>query len=247
MLKDFRLRLRALLLRKRVENELDEELSFHIAMQEQKNQRLGETPDEAHRHARMQFGSIDRFAEECRDERGVSTLDVLARDLRYARRMLRKSPSFTTVAVITLALAIGANAVVFGIMNTVILHPLNLQETDSLYGIEWGKSVSMGQSYPDYLDLRDRNHSFDGLAAYGIAQARFDEGQGSVRAWGIEASGNYFDVLRIQPYLGRLFRASDEHGPNSAPLLVLSYAYWHTHFHDDPGVIGRTVIPTGFS
>ena len=97
------------------------------------------------------------------------------------------------------------------------------------------------QSYPDYLDLRDRNRSFDDLAAYNIAQVGLDTGNNPSQRWGYEVSGNYFDALGIQPYLGRFFHAADEHGPNSAPYIVLSYAYWHSHFQDDRGVVGRVV------
>src|SRR5207237_3153094 len=86
-----------------------------------------------------------------------------------------------------------------------------------------------------------RNHSFEDLAAYTIELAGFDAGENPSRAWGIVASGNYFDALGIQPYLGRFFHAADEHGPNSAPYVVLAYSYWHAHFHDDSGVVGRTV------
>ncbi len=97
------------------------------------------------------------------------------------------------------------------------------------------------QSYPDYVDLRDRNRSFDGLAAYKMAQAGLDTGENPTLSWGYETSGNYFDALGIQPYAGRFFHASDEHGPNSAPYIVLSYPYWHSHFQDDRGVLRRTV------
>src|SRR5262249_25414771 len=90
-------------------------------------------------------------------------------------------------------------------------------------------------------DLRDRNHSFGDLAAYNISQAALDTGHGPSPTWGIETSGNYFDALQIQPYLGRFFHASEEHGLNSAPYMVLSYGYWHAQFHNDPAVVGRTV------
>src|ERR1700680_2892170 len=164
-------------------------------------------------------------------------------DLRYALRQLRKSPGFTLAAVLTLALAIGANAVVFSVLNGLILRPLNVPQAESLYGIERAsdKDTDMTQSYPDYLDLRDRNRSFDNLAAFSVPQVALDTGESPSLVWGMEASGNYFDTLQIQPYLGRFFHASDEHGPNSAPYIVLSYAYWHSFFHDDRGVIGRTV------
>jgi predicted permease len=162
-------------------------------------------------------------------------------DLRYAVRQLRKSPGFAVTAVLTLAMAIGANAVVFSVMNGLILRPLNVPEAKTLYGIERAGDQNLGQSYPDYLDVRDRNRSFDGVAGYSIDQVAVDNGEKPSLIWGMEATGNYFDVLRIQPYLGRFFHASDEHGPNSAPYMVLGYAYWHSHFHDDRSVLGHTV------
>ena len=162
-------------------------------------------------------------------------------DLRYALRQLRKSPGFTVAAVLTLAMAIGANAVVFSVLNGLILRPLNVPHAESLYLIERASDKETSQSYPDYLDLRDRNHSFDALAAYSITQVAMNAGDGPSLIWGMEASSNYFDALRIQPYLGRFFHGADEHGPNSAPYIVLSYAYWHRHFHDDRGAVGRIV------
>jgi predicted permease len=168
-------------------------------------------------------------------------MTALLQDLRFTFRQLRKSPGFTITAVLTLALAIGANAVVFSVMNGLILRPLNVPQAQSLYSIERASDKDTNQSYPDYLDLRDRNHSFDGLAAYSIPQVALNTGEGPSPTWGVEASGNYFDALRIRPHLGRFFHSSDEHGPNSAPYIVLSYAYWHSHFHDDRGAVGRTV------
>ena len=165
----------------------------------------------------------------------------LAQDFRYVLRQLRKSPGFTITAVCTLAMAIGANAVVFSVMNGLILRPLNVPDAQTLYGVQRTTSKDTSHSYPDYQDLRDRNRSFDGLVAYGISQVALDTGEGPSTTWGVEASGNYFDALRIHPYLGRFFHASDEHGLNSTPYIVLSYAYWHTHFQDDRGVLGRVV------
>lgn len=162
-------------------------------------------------------------------------------DLRYALRQLRKSPAFTISAVLTLAMAIGANAVVFSVLNGLILRPLNVPQPKSLYSLQRTSRKEINQSYPDYLDLRDRNHSFEGLVAYNVTEVALDAGKSQMLAWGLEASGNYFDALRIQPYLGRFFHASDENGPNSAPYMVLSYAYWHANFHDDRGLLGRVV------
>src|SRR5947209_2003723 len=165
----------------------------------------------------------------------------LAQDLCYVLRQLRKSPGFTITAVVTVAMAIGANAVVFGVLNGLVLRPLNVPDAKSLYLIERASDKDTSQSYPDYIDLRDRNHSFDGLTGYGITQVALNTGEGPSLVWGVEASSNYFDVLRIQPYLGRFFHDSDDHGPNSAPYIVLSYTFWHTRFHNDRSVIGRVV------
>lgn len=162
-------------------------------------------------------------------------------DLRYALRQLRKSLGFTITAVLTLAMAIGANAAVFSVLNGLILRPLNVPEAQGLYGIQRADDKELGQSYPDFVDLRDRTHSFEAVTGYGIVQAALDTGSNPAMVWGVEASGNYFDALHIQPYLGRFFHASDERGPNSAPFMVLSYAYWHSHFHDDRGVVGRVI------
>ncbi|HEY0794504.1 MAG TPA: ABC transporter permease [Acidisarcina sp.] len=167
-------------------------------------------------------------------------MTTLLQDLRFALRQLRKSPGFTVTAVLTLTLAIGANAVVFGVWNALILRPLNVPQPESLLVIQHGGGVG-AHSYPDYLDLRQRNRSFDDVAAWAIAQAGLDTGKDPSNVWEYETSGNYFDLLRIQPYLGRFFHASDEHGPGSAPYVVLSYSYWHSHFKDDRSVVGRIV------
>jgi predicted permease len=163
-------------------------------------------------------------------------------DVRLAFRQLRKSPGFAVTAILTLALGIGANAVVFGVLNAVVLRPVKLPHAQSLYLVQHFKYPS--HSYPDYLDLRDRNRSFESLVLSSImGPLGVDEGGGKPStAWPYLTSGNYFDGLEIQPYLGRFFHASDERGANSAPYVVLSYAYWHGHFRGDPGVVGRTVL-----
>src|SRR6202022_4230325 len=110
-------------------------------------------------------------------------------DLRYAIRQLRKSPGFTVAAILTLAMAIGANAVVFGVMNGLILRPLNVPQAQSLYAIERASDKDMAQSYPNYLDLRDRNRSFDDLAAFSITQVALDTGESPSLIWGVERAG----------------------------------------------------------
>ena len=160
-------------------------------------------------------------------------------DLRYAWRHLLKSRGFAITAILTLAMGIGANAVVFSVLNALVLRPIDVPNAQNLNAIE-AKGQSLN-SYPDYLDLRDRNQSFDGVLAFNFSSAGLATGGDPATIWLYEASGNYFDVLGVKPYLGRFFHPSDEHGPNSNPNIVLSYAYWHSHFRADPGVVGRTV------
>lgn len=230
---------KALLNRVGLNRELDEEIRSHIQMHADDLERSGLSRAEAERQARIAFGGGERFKEECRDALGGRLIESTWRDTRFAMRTLRKSPGFTAVAVLTLATGIGANAAVFGLLNAIILRPLNVSQPQNLYMIE-GQRLN-AQSYLDYVDMRDRNHSFEGLLAYQISRAGLNAAGNATAAWLYETSGNYFDVLGIRPYLGRFFHASDEHGPDSAPYLVLSYPYWHSRFDGDPGVIGRTV------
>lgn len=161
-------------------------------------------------------------------------------DLKFALRQLRKSPGFALTAIITLALGIGANAVVFSILNALILRPINVPNAQNLYTVQRFKYPS--QSYLDYLDVRDRNRAFESVVLYQIVGAvGVNTGNNASTAWPYLASGNYFDALGVQPYLGRFFHPSDEKGYNSAPYVVLSYAYWNSHFQGDRGVIGRMV------
>ncbi len=161
-------------------------------------------------------------------------------DLKYAFRQLVKSPGFALTAIVTLALGIGANSVVFSVLNAVVLHPLNVPHAQSLFMVQRFQYPS--QSYLDYVDLRDKNRTFDSLVTYNIiGPVGVDTGGNPSTAWPYLASGNYFDGLQIQPYLGRFFHASDEKGKNSAPYVVLSYAYWHSFFHADQGVLGRKI------
>ena len=226
--------------RAQVADDMEEELRSHIQHRADDLERSGLDRAEAERSAGIEFGARERFKEECHEAMGGIFFETLMQDVRFALRVLRKSPGFTIAAVLTLALAIGANAVVFGVLNGLILRPLNVPQAENLYGTEYGDD-SGWQAYPNYVDLRDRNRSFEGLAAFNFAFVGLDTGKDPSVTTGFATSGNYFDVLRIQPYLGRVFHGSDEHGPNSAPYLVLSYAYWHSHFQDDRGVVGRVV------
>ncbi len=227
--------------RSQIADEMEEELRSHIQLRADDLERSGLERAEAERRARIEFGGYERYREESHEALGGNFIETLVQDVRYSLRLLRKSPGFTIAAVLTLALAIAANAVVFSMLNGLLLRPLSVPHAQSLYAIQRGKDTYIVQSYPDYLDLRDRNRSFDGLAAYNISQVALDTGNNPASVWGYEVSGNYFDALGIHPYLGRFFHGSDEHGPNSAPYIVISWAYWHSHFQDDRGVLGRVV------
>jgi predicted permease len=166
-------------------------------------------------------------------------------DFRYALRVLRKSPAFTVVAIVTLALGIGANAVVFGVLNAVLLHPLDVSDPGSLYQVrhqQWTIGRLLTTSYPAFEDFRRCNTTFSGMAAinaYSTARLRW---RNAVRQLhGDEVTGNYFDLLGVRPAVGRLFHAADEHGPDSVPYVVLSDALWRSVFSADPGVVGTAV------
>ena len=241
LLDSLRVRMAAFFRRSQVHAEMEEELRSHLQHRADDLERSGLNRAEADRRARIEFGGQEKFKEECHEALGGNFIDGVMNDVRLSLRMLRKSPGFTIAAVLTLALAIGANAVVFSVMNALIIRPLNVPRPQSLYAL-WRPEVSDAhQSYPDYLDLRDRNHSFEDLAAFNISEAGLDTGRDPAPVWLYETSGNYFDALGLQPYLGRFFHSSDEHGPNSAPYIVLSYENWRTHFQADPNVVGRVV------
>jgi predicted permease len=230
-----------LLQRSRIVAEMNEELRSHVQHRADDLERSGLCRPEAERRARVEFGGYERYKQESYEAIGGQFFETLHQDIRFGLRMLYKSPAFTAVAVITLALGISANAVVFSVLNGLILRPLNVPQSQRLFTIQHGQDPSPLQSYPDYLDLRDRSHSFDGVIAYAFSRVGLNTRGDAATAWLYEASGNYFDVLEIRPYLGRFFHASDEHGSNSSPYLVLSYAYWMSHFQGDRDLIGRKV------
>jgi len=230
-----------LFLRHKVDREMNEELRSHIAHRADDLERSGVPRTEAERRAAVEFGGRVRFEQESKEQMGGRFVETLLADIRFGFRMLRKTPGFTSAAVITLALAIGANAVVFSVLNGLVLRTVNVPQGQRLFTIERGKDHSPQQSYPDYLDLRERNRSFDDMLAFTIAPVGLDTGGSASSAWVYEASGNYFDMLGLQPYLGRFFHGSDEHGPNSSPYIVLTYSYWRSHFQSDPSVVGRMV------
>jgi predicted permease len=240
MMAEFLTRLRFLVFRKK-HSELDDELRFHLEQSIAAKVAAGLSAAEARRQALIEFGGVERAREECDRERPGQWISTFAQDARYGLRVLRKAPGFTLVAVVTLAVGIGANAVVFSLVDALVFKPMNVPGGQNLYTIENANGGFPSQSYPDYVDLRNRNRTFDGMLVCEISTAGLDTDGNPAPIWLYTASGNYFDVLRVQPYLGRFFHAKDEHGPNSAPYIVLSYAYWSSHFQSDRGVVGRVV------
>ena len=166
-------------------------------------------------------------------------------DVRHAFRGLRKSPAFALVAVLSLAMAIGANGFVLGVLNTVVLRPFEVSDPQSLYQVRYGPRTSgsnLTTSYPAFQDLRQRNTSFsDMIGLWAYSEASLGGRDAGPKLRGVAVSGNYFDMLGVQPQTGRLFHGADERGPNSAPYVVLSDAVWRRVFGGDPGVVGTTV------
>jgi predicted permease len=224
---------------------LREEIESHIAAQTEENILAGMTPEEARPHARLKFGPVEAVREDYNAEQGLPFVENLLLDVRYALRVLRKSPAFTVVALVTLMLGIGANIVVFGVLNTVLLRPLDVSDPQSLYQIrhkQWMQGRLITTSYPAFEDFQRRNTMFSGMIAmnaYSSGALRWRNGVMNVH--GDEVSGNYFDLLGVQPELGRFFHAAGEHGPDSAPYLVLSDSLWRSAFQADRSVVGTTV------
>jgi predicted permease len=226
-------------------DDLSEEIHLHMEERAEQLMAEGMSPEDARREARVAFGNRTLVEERSRAVWQWETLESMWADVRFALRQLRRSPGFTFAAIATMALAIGANAVVFSVMNAFILRPLQIPRPDSLYALQHADVTSGYVSYPNYKDLNERNHSFNGLAAFNAISVGFDAGDKPSVEWGEDTSGNYLDALGVEPYLGHFFHASDEHGDNSAPYVVLSYSFWHTRFQNDRSVVGRAVRLNG--
>jgi predicted permease len=172
-------------------------------------------------------------------------MNDLLLDIRYGLRGLWKSPAFTLVATLTLMVGIGANVLVFGIVNAVLLRPLEVSDPQNLYELRlrpWTNWKLLTTSYPAFQDYQQRNTTFSGLAGFdGYSGGRLHGGDGVKNVSGYSVTGNYFDLLGVQPQLGRFFHETDEQGPNSAPYMVLSDSLWRSAFNADPGVAGTTV------
>jgi len=241
-------RSRAIFGRRKAENELDEELRFHFDRLVERYLREGSPPEEARRRASLEFGGMNQVKEECRDEHGTQWLDSIRQDLRYCVRMLRKSPAFTAIAVLTLALGIGANTTIFGVLESVLLRSLPVHHPDELvvltdpdehgthFGSQGGERGLL--AYSEFEYLRDHNDVFSGIFAADSdlptseirvsdsASGESQKQQARVKL----VSGGYFSTLGLQPAAGRLFDSSVDRSRNGAPVAVVSYGFWERRF-----------------
>jgi predicted permease len=231
-----RLRLRALLHRRRLDRDLEEELAFHLATRAERSDPLA---------ARRSFGNPTLVKETMRDLWTFNWLDTLSRDLRYATRSLRKSPGFAAVAVLTLALGIGANTAIFSVVNAVLLHPLPYPEPDRLVEL-WGnvkraKVERRGTSFADYLDWKKQSQSFERMALYIDGTVTLN-GVAEPERVPMEYVGHgYFEMLGVAPQAGRSFLASEDQVPQRDKVAVLSDGFWKRRFGGDPQAIGRSI------
>ncbi len=227
--------------RSKLEQEIDAEIESHVEMRIADSIASGMSLEAARRDALVRFGNRTVTRERVTEEDAGMIWDSLVRDLIYATRQLRRTPAFTITALITLILAIGANVVVFSVLNALILRPLDVPQSAGLYNVVHKESGFDNQSYPDYIDFKARNKTFRDMAVYRIQSAGLTAGTAAYQCWYYRVSGNYFDMLGILPAQGRLFHATDEHGPPSAPYIVLSNDFWRSRFASDPAIVGAKV------
>ncbi len=236
-------RLRALFRKERVEQELDDELRFHLEKQIEENIAAGMTPEQARTAALRQFGGVEQVKEECREARGLAFIESLFKDLRFGLRMLAKNPGFTAVAVLTFALGIGANAAIFSVINAVLLRPLPFRDPDRLVHL-WETQPPPLQctlTGPDFLDWQAQNQSHEGMSLYSWPQGFNASGAGEpVQAAAVRTQANFFSLLGVEPLVGRAFlKGEDQAGKNR--VAVLSYGFWERYFGGRRDAVGQTL------
>jgi putative ABC transport system permease protein len=237
--------------RDRVEHDFADEVEFHLDARARDLIRRGLSPAEARRRARLEFGSVERYKEDVRRARGLRTVDELRSDLLYGWRSLRRSPGFTLVAAVSLALGIGANTLVFSLLDSTLLRPLDLPDPDRLVAIWTAPAANPDQlgtsSIPRYFAIRDQAQSFEAVGAFnglacGIKTLGFDrDGMAAERILGQTVSPTMFRTLGVQPLMGRSFTDSEDQVDQVAPVVLLSHQSWQRRFGSDPAIVGRTV------
>ncbi|HEV2488359.1 MAG TPA: ABC transporter permease [Candidatus Acidoferrales bacterium] len=240
------LRFRSLFRRRRVDEDLDEELRDHLARKTEDFIAKGMSAPEARRSALIELGGIEQAKEECRDTRRVRWLQDLLQDLRFALRMLRKSPGFTAVAVLTLALGIGANTAIFTMMNGLMLHTLPVRDPGQLVELLHqypGEPAFNGFSWDAYRIMRDGNHVFSDLivGSLNFITVRADKLQPQTVFVGT-VGGTFFQALGVRPAAGRLIGPEDVQMGYHSPVAVISWSFWKSRFDLDPGIIGKKIL-----
>ncbi len=247
------LRFRSLFHRSGADGELDSEMRFHLEQQIAANISAGMSPAEARRAALREFGGVEQLKEECRDMRHTNYIHDFVQDLRYGLRVLRKSPGFTVVAVLTLALGIGVNTAIFTIFNAAALRLLPVLHAEQLVAV--GQKVRRANgpihrsvhddetfvSYSEYRVYAKDNSVFTGLVAYSPFMEANLAGDKPTPLMGTLTSCNYFDVLAVHPALGRFFTDSDCRAPGESAVVILSDSFWHSMFAGDPSIVGESV------
>ena len=243
------LRLRSLLLRRRVDDELDEEFQFHLEQQIAAGIQGGLTPTEARERAIRSLDRIELRKEECRDMRRLNFLDDLLQDIRYAIRVLRKSPAFTTVAILSLALGIGANTAIFSVMDVLLLRPLPVSESARLQLVNLLAKSGLRYSfnYPLFEMIRDRNEVFSDIFAWSTPNLQTPVNGDMALIKGAFASGDYFNGLRVAPAIGRAFSREDDQptGGKNGPVAVISDGFWARNYGRSPSALGQSIVLNG--
>ncbi|HKB09859.1 MAG TPA: ABC transporter permease [Vicinamibacterales bacterium] len=238
-------RIAALLRRRRLERDLDDELAFHLAMREADYRRDGITATDARAAARRRFGNVTRLKEQCRDMWTFHPLETLAQDVRYALRTMRRSPGFTLVAVFALAVGIGGNTAIFSLLDAARTQALPYRDPERLV-LLWGnvqraRVERRGTSYPDFADWRARSRSFDEMAAFAGQLMTLTGNDDPERINTEFVSAPYFSLLEVQPLVGRTFTAEEDDVAKPTALVVMSDGLWRRRFGGDPQIVGRTL------
>ncbi|HEX8699649.1 MAG TPA: ABC transporter permease [Myxococcaceae bacterium] len=238
-------RLRLLTGRRGFEQQLDEELRFHLEMEARRHEEQGLSPQAARALAEREFGRVERYKDEVRDVRGITWMDDVSRDVRFAWRTLRKSPTFVLVAVLCLAFGIGANAAIFSVLDAVLLRPLPYSEPDRLARLyetqsASGQSSNGSVSWANYLEWSEQVKGFSGITAYTIQSKNLSGPEGAERLKAVASTANLFDVLGVQPRLGRGF-LPEEDASGAAQVVVLREGLWQRRFGANPSILGQTL------
>jgi hypothetical protein len=234
-------RLYGLLRKNRIEQEMDDEMRFHLLMRTRQNIERGMRPDEAELEARRRFGNVGRIKDQARDIKGGGLMETLLQDMRYGARMLLKHKGSTAIAVLSLALGIGAHTALFSLADAFLWRALPGVDNDRLFTLVRGDGMIWPSSYPDYIVYRDRSQSLAGLAAYDPVTLAFGNKERSRLVAGELVTGNFFEVLGVGMSQGRAFLPDEDRTPGAHPVVVLSHDFWVSEFGGDPQLIGKTV------